>query len=53
MGCDFYKCLYLVVEWTNNDDSSSETYMHKELLSKSSRWFYGKCDSDSEEAYDR
>lgn len=53
MGCDYYECLYLVIEWTTIDDPTNETHMHKELLSKSSRWFYGTCDSDSEGDYDR
>ena len=63
MGCDFYECVYLSIEWIeDNDDSecqselidnSTKTKYDSVLLGQTPIWFYASCDSDSEGAYDR
>lgn len=49
MGCDYYKCLYLCVEYMIKEKKE----LMEILLEKNNGYFYGAYDSDSEDDYDR
>ena len=49
MGCDYYECMYLAIEYNLNGKVETDY----KLLSKLEHWFSGTVDSDSEGDYDR